>query len=75
MMSKVVFVGKKFDAFKKDLDKVLKKHYPNNDYKWEHYVEEYGNTISESRNGKINKYSKWLYVRIDFDSVEIKYEL
>ena len=51
----------KFNDFNKDLNKVLEKHYPNTDYLWEYYDENYIETSSEDKN------VKWRLVKVYLD--------
>tara|TARA_B100001094_G_C18143623_1_gene779354 strand:+ start:1245 stop:1442 length:198 start_codon:yes stop_codon:yes gene_type:complete len=60
-MKPIIFEGKKFDDFKLDLDKVLEKHYPNTDYEWEHYDEDYNEVLSTDVN------AKWRLVKVHLD--------
>lgn len=53
--------SKKFNDFNKDLNKVLEKHYPNTDYLWEYYDENYIETSSEDKN------VKWRLVKVYLD--------
>jgi hypothetical protein len=57
--------SKKFSDFKTDLDKVLEKHYPNTDYEWEYYDEDYNDALSTDTN------AKWRLVKIYLDVEEI----
>ena len=44
-----------FELFKKDLDKVLEKHYPNTDYEWDYLSDKWIELrvwIKEKKNGK-----------------------
>ena len=63
-MSEPIYEGKKFDDFKQDLDKVLEKHYPNADYEWEHYDENYNEVLSTDIN------AKWRLVKVHLDLEE-----
>jgi hypothetical protein len=53
--------SKKFNDFNKDLNKVLEKHYPNTDYEWEYYDENYIDTSSTDKN------VKWRLVKVYLD--------
>jgi hypothetical protein len=57
--------SKKFSDFKTDLDKVLEKHYPNTDYEWEYYDEDYNDALSTDTN------AKWRLVKIYLDVEEV----
>ena len=59
-----IYTDKKFDNFKKDLDKLLQKHYPNsqsNDYEWEYYNEDWDDVLSTDVN------AKWRLVKLYLD--------
>jgi hypothetical protein len=60
--------SKKFSDFKTDLDKVLEKHYPNTDYEWEYYDEDYNDALSTDTN------AKWRLVKIYLDVEELNDE-
>ena len=47
--------------FDKELNKVLEKHYPNTDYEWEYYDENYIDTSSTDKN------VKWRLVKVYLD--------
>ena len=65
-MSKEVFEGKKFSDFKEDLDKVLEKYYPNTDYEWEHYDDDWNGVLSTDID------TKWRLVKLYLDIKEMK---
>ena len=67
-MSKEVFEGKKFSDFKEDLDKVLEKYYPNTDYEWEYYDDNWNGVLSTDMD------AKWRLVKVYLDLEEMNNE-